>query len=50
VLADPATRAKLGEIGHVANNLGPAETAAFIRTESARYKTLIERNSIKLDQ
>jgi tripartite-type tricarboxylate transporter receptor subunit TctC len=50
VLADPATRAKLNDIGHVANNLGAAETAAFIRTESARYKTLIERNAIKLDQ
>jgi tripartite-type tricarboxylate transporter receptor subunit TctC len=49
-LADPAIRAKLSEIGHVALNLGPAETAAFMRSESARYKTLIERNGIKLEQ
>ncbi|MES2534318.1 MAG: tripartite tricarboxylate transporter substrate binding protein [Pseudomonadota bacterium] len=48
-LADPAIRARLGEIGHVAVGLGPAESAAFIRTESTRYKALIERNGIKLD-
>lgn len=49
-LADPATRGKLGEIGQVLLNLGPVETAAFMRSESARYKALIERNGIKLEQ
>ncbi|OGA95518.1 MAG: hypothetical protein A3E79_10730 [Burkholderiales bacterium RIFCSPHIGHO2_12_FULL_61_11] len=49
-LADPAIRAKLGEIGHIALGLGPAESASFVRTESTRYKALIERNGIKLEQ
>jgi tripartite-type tricarboxylate transporter receptor subunit TctC len=50
VLADPAIKAKLADIGHVALNMTPAESAAFIRSESARYKVLIERNGIKLEQ
>jgi tripartite-type tricarboxylate transporter receptor subunit TctC len=49
-LADPAIRVKLGEIGHIALALGPAESSSFVRTESARYKALIERNGIKLEQ
>lgn len=49
-LADPAIKAKLAEVGHIPLGLGPAESAAFVRSESARYKTLIERNNIKLEQ
>lgn len=49
-LADPAIKTRLAEIGHVALNMSPAESATFIRSESARFKTLIERNGIKLEQ
>ncbi len=49
-LADPASKARLAEAGHVAMNMSPPEIAAFLRSESARYKTLIERNNIKLEQ
>jgi hypothetical protein len=36
-------------MGQVALGYGPAETAAFIRAESTKYKTLIERSGIRLD-
>lgn len=49
VLADPAIRAKLGELGHVAMGTGGPEASAFLKAESARYRTLIERTGIKLD-
>lgn len=49
-LADPAIKTRLAEIGHVALNMSPSESAAFIRSESARFKSLIERNGIKLEQ
>ena len=49
-LADPALRARLAEIGHLPVGLGPAESAAFVRAESVRYKTLIEHTGIKLEQ
>jgi tripartite-type tricarboxylate transporter receptor subunit TctC len=48
-LADPAIRARLAEIGHTPMDLGPRETAAFIKTEAARYKSLIARTGIQLD-
>ena len=49
-LAEPAAKAKLAEAGHVAMNMNSAEIAVFLRSESTRYKTLIERNGIKLEQ
>ena len=50
VLADPAIRAKLAEVGQTTLALGPQESTNFVRTESNRFKTLIERNGIKLEQ
>lgn len=47
VLADTAVRKRIGELGHVPIGLGPAETASFLRSESARYKTIVERGGIK---
>src|SRR5215510_4152077 len=47
VLADPAVRKRIGELGHVPIGLAPAETAAFLKSESARYKTIVERGGIK---
>ncbi len=49
ILADPAIKAKLSDLGHVPMALGPAETSSFLRTESAEYKQLIERTGIKLE-
>ncbi len=49
-LSDPANKVKLADAGHVAMNMTPAEISAFLRSESGRYKTLIERNNIKLEQ
>ena len=48
-LADPAVKARLAELGHVPLGLGPFESAALVRAESAKYKTLIERTGIRLD-
>jgi tripartite-type tricarboxylate transporter receptor subunit TctC len=48
-LADPAIRARLVEIGHTPMDLGPKETAAFIKAQAARYKSLIARTGIQLD-
>ncbi|HTQ72722.1 MAG TPA: tripartite tricarboxylate transporter substrate binding protein [Burkholderiales bacterium] len=46
-LADGAVRKRLGELGHVPIGLAPAETAAFLKSESARYKAIVERGGIK---
>ena len=40
---------KLVDMGQVPLGYGPAETAAFMRAESTKYKTLIERSGIRLD-
>jgi tripartite-type tricarboxylate transporter receptor subunit TctC len=49
VLADPPVRRRIGELGHVPIGLGPVETASFLKSESARYKTIVERGGIKLE-
>ena len=46
-LADAAVRKRIGELGHVPIGLGPLETASFVKSESARYKTIVERGGIK---
>jgi len=46
-LADGAVRKRLGELGHIPIGLAPAETAAFLKSESARYKAIVERGGIK---
>lgn len=47
VLADAAVRKRIGELGHVPIGLTPAETAAFLKSESVRYKSIVERGGIK---
>jgi len=47
VLADPAVRKRIGELGHVPIGLAPSETAAFLKSESARYKSIVERGGIR---
>ena len=49
LLADPAIQAKFAEIGHVPLIMGPAESAAFVRAEAAKFKTLIERTGIRIE-
>ena len=46
-LADPAIRKRIVELGHVPVGLTPAETIAFLKVESARYKGIVERGGIR---
>jgi tripartite-type tricarboxylate transporter receptor subunit TctC len=46
-LANPALRKRVSDFGHVAIGLAPAETAAFLKSESARYKSIVELGGIK---
>jgi tripartite-type tricarboxylate transporter receptor subunit TctC len=46
-LADPGVRKRIGDLGHVPIGLAPAETAAFLKSESARYKSIVELGGIK---
>ncbi len=48
-LADPDARKRISEFGHNPVGMTPAETAAFVRAESARYKTIIEQGNITLN-
>ena len=49
LMADPEIKRKLLDMGQVPLAYGPTETAAFMRAESTKYKTLIERSGIRLD-
>jgi tripartite-type tricarboxylate transporter receptor subunit TctC len=49
LLNEPAIVAKLLDIGHVPMGLNSAESVAFIRTESAQFKNLIDRTGIRVD-
>jgi tripartite-type tricarboxylate transporter receptor subunit TctC len=46
-LADPAVRKRVSDFGHVAIGLAPAETARFLKSESARYRSIVELGGIK---
>jgi tripartite-type tricarboxylate transporter receptor subunit TctC len=46
-LADPAVRKRISDAGHVPTGLSRAETAAFLRAESARYRKIVETGGIK---
>ncbi|HUL93725.1 MAG TPA: tripartite tricarboxylate transporter substrate binding protein [Burkholderiales bacterium] len=46
-LADAAVRRRIGELGHVPIGLSPADTAAFLKSESGRYKSIVERGGIR---
>ena len=48
-LGDASVRRRIAELGHVPIGLGPAETASFLKSESARYKTIVERGGIKAE-
>jgi tripartite-type tricarboxylate transporter receptor subunit TctC len=46
-LAEPGVRKRVSDFGHVAIGLAPAETAGFLKSESARYKSIVELGGIK---
>ena len=48
-LADPGVRKRYADVGHIPTGLAPAETAAFLRSESARYKGIVEAGNIRLE-
>ena len=48
-LADTDVRKRIGDLGHVPLGFTPVETAAFLRSESARYKSIVESGGIKTE-
>lgn len=48
-LADQDVRKRINELGHLPIGSSPAETAAFLKAESARYKTIVENGKITAD-
>ncbi len=46
-LAEPDVRKRIGDLGQVAVELSRAETSAFFKSESARYKSIVEQGGIK---
>jgi tripartite-type tricarboxylate transporter receptor subunit TctC len=50
LLNDPSVKTKLLELGQTTLAYGPLESAQFIKSESNRFKNIIEKNSIKLEQ
>src|SRR3990167_2443499 len=49
-LAIPEARKRIASVGHVPIVLTPGETAAFLKSESARYKTVVEKGGIKTER
>jgi len=45
-LADQEVKKRVADLGHNTIGLSPAETAAFLRSESARYKSIVEIGKI----
>jgi tripartite-type tricarboxylate transporter receptor subunit TctC len=45
-LAEPEVRKRIAETGHVPIPQGPAETVAFLKSESARYRKIVEDGNI----
>jgi tripartite-type tricarboxylate transporter receptor subunit TctC len=47
-LGEPDVKKRIAETGHVPVPLGPSETAAFLKAESARYRKIVEDGNITL--
>jgi len=45
-LSDPEVRKRIAGLGHVPIGLSPAETAAYLKAESSRYKSIVEIGKI----
>jgi tripartite-type tricarboxylate transporter receptor subunit TctC len=48
-LGEPEVRRRINETGHVVTPKNPAETMAFLKAESARYKKIVEDGKITAD-
>lgn len=48
-LADPNMKKRISDLGHITIGLSPADTAAFLKSESARYKGVVEAGKIRLE-
>ena len=49
-LQDTDVRKRYADVGHIPVGMTPSETATFLKTESARYKGIVEAGNIKLEQ
>ena len=49
VATDADIRKRVSDLGHVAIGETPSATAAFVRSEYARYKGIVEAGNIKLE-
>ena len=49
VLNDAEAKKRFSDLGHSAVPMSPQETSNFLRSESARYKDLVERGGIKAE-
>jgi len=48
-LNDPSIKKRIADLGHIAIGSSPLETAAFLKSESARYKNIVEQGKIRLE-
>ena len=46
-LGDPEVKKRIAQLGHFTVGMSPAETAAHIRSESQRYKAILDSSGIK---
>jgi tripartite-type tricarboxylate transporter receptor subunit TctC len=46
VLALPETKERLGDLGVEVRSLSPAELAAFVKAESAKYAQIIKQGDL----
>jgi tripartite-type tricarboxylate transporter receptor subunit TctC len=46
-LSDSSVKKRLADLGQIPIELSPANTAAFLKAESAHYKTIVEQGGIK---
>ncbi|WP_158292158.1 Bug family tripartite tricarboxylate transporter substrate binding protein [Paracraurococcus ruber] len=49
LLADPAARARLAELGGTPGNLGPQDYAAFVAAEVARWAPVVQASGAQVD-
>ena len=48
-LSDPNVKKRIADLGHIAIGDSPADTATFLKSESARYKNIVEQGKIRLE-
>jgi tripartite-type tricarboxylate transporter receptor subunit TctC len=48
-LGDQEVKKRVADLGHITIGLSPSETSAFLKSESARYKSIVEIGKITAD-